>query len=40
MSIWTYLTASLCYTIDTNKHDYTKTDTISRERQRQTDTQR
>ena len=22
-SIWTYLTASLCYTTNTNKHDYT-----------------
>ena len=37
-SIWTYLTASPCYTTNTNKHSYTtKTD---RERDRQTDRDR
>ena len=34
-SIWTYLTASPCYTTNTNKHDYT-----TRGRERQTETEK
>ena len=39
-SIWTYLTASLCYAINTNKHNKT-TNIISiiRERERETETE-
>ena len=50
MSIWTYLTASPCYTTDTNKHDHITQrereeegggrDRAQREKDRQTDRDR
>ena len=34
-SIWTYLTASPCYTTNTNKHNYTTSRYYKRERERE-----